>query len=547
MNTISTGAVIAAVIAAVGGMTARVDGQTASDQSSDEAYPIAAGPFEPTWESLTANYQCPEWFRDAKFGIWAHWTAQCVPEQGDWYARNMYLQGARQYDHHVKHYGHPSEFGFMEFDNLWKAENWDPDKLMKLYKAAGAKFFVALANHHDNFDCYDSKYHEWNSLRVGPKKDIVGIWAKVAREHGLRFGVSNHSAHAWHWFQPAYGYDPEGPRAGVRYDAYRLTKADGQGKWWQGLDPQQLYTGRSMVMPDGFTTIKAADKWHEQNDREWTEQPPPNNPEFTRRWLLRCRDLVDKYDPDLLYFDDTELPLGQAGLDAAAHYYNGNVARRGSLQAVLTAKGLAPEHRAALVEDYERGGSPVLQPLPWQTCTCIGQWHYARDGGYKSVAQVVRMLTDIVSKNGCLLLSIPVRGDGTIDQREVAFLEGMAQWIDVHGEGIFGSRPWHVSGEGPTSAGGGKFSERDVAYTTQDLRFTTKNGALYVFVMAPPTEAVAVKSLGLGTEHARPVAAVSLVGSDDTIRWDQRPDALVIDVPKKLPAEHVVAFRVTFN
>jgi alpha-L-fucosidase len=172
--------------------------------------------FQPNWQSLVDGYQTPDWFRDAKFGIWAHWSAQCVPEVGDWYARNMYVQGHPNYDHHVKTYGHPSRFGFMEVQNLWKAEHWEPEALMDLYVKAGARYFVALANHHDNLDTYDSKFHAWNSVRVGPKRDIVGTWARVARARGLRFGVSNHSAHAWHWLQTAYGYDPEGPMAGQR-------------------------------------------------------------------------------------------------------------------------------------------------------------------------------------------------------------------------------------------------------------------------------------------------------------------------------------------
>ena len=202
---------------------------------------IAPGPFKPTWESLVAC-TTPDWFRDAKFGIWNHWSAQCVPEQGDCYARNMYIQGSRQNLFHVKTYGPPSKFGFMQFDNLWKAENWKPEELMNLYVAAGAKYFTALANHHDNFDAYNSRFHNWNSVKLGPKKDIVGIYGKLARQHGLRFAVTNHSSHAWNWLQVAYDYDPEGPLAGVRYDAYTLTKADGKGKWWEGFDPQELYT-----------------------------------------------------------------------------------------------------------------------------------------------------------------------------------------------------------------------------------------------------------------------------------------------------------------
>jgi alpha-L-fucosidase len=386
---------------------------------------ITPGPFQPTWSSLTRNYRVPEWFRDAKFGIWAHWSAQCVPEQGDWYARQMYIQGNPVYEHHVKTYGHPSTFGFMELDHLWKAERWEPERLMRLYERAGAKYFFALANHHDNFDAYASKHHAWNSVNVGPQRDIVGTWAKVARARGLRFGVSNHSAHAWHWFQVAYGYDAEGPRRGVRYDAARLTRADGKGKWWEGLDPQELYTGRNMVVPDGITSIQAMKDWHDKNDRVWNESPPPNNPAFTEKWFLRCQDLIDQYQPDVVYFDNTELPLGQAGLDIAAHYYNANIARnQGKLDAVINAKHMRPEHVPGLVEDIERGVATGIRPLPWQTDTCIGAWHYSRavaeQNKYKTAGQVIRMLLDIVSKNGNLMLSIPLRGDGSIDEREQA-------------------------------------------------------------------------------------------------------------------------------
>ena len=364
-------------------------------QTNFPPHVLAPGPFQPNWPSLEQGYHCPDWFRDAKFGIWAHWTAQCVPEQGDWYARQMYIQGSAQYNYHVAHYGPPSQFGFMELDNLWHAENWDPDKLMDLYVAAGAKYFVSLANHHDNFDNYDSKYHAWNSVNVGPHKDIVGTWAKVARAHGLRFGVSNHSAHAWHWFQTAYGYDATGPLAGVRYDAFTLTKADGKGKWWDGLDPQELYGGPSMVIPDGITNIRTMAQWHDRNDRQWTESPPSNNPAFTENWFLRCQDLIDKYHPDLVYFDNIgQLPLGQAGLDIAAHYYNANISwHGGKLEAVLNVKGLDDQRRPAVVEDYERGSSGTIQPAPWQTDTCIGDWHYNRaifeQHRYKTVGQVV--------------------------------------------------------------------------------------------------------------------------------------------------------------
>ena len=158
------------------------------------------GPFTPDWTSLVSGYRTPDWFRDAKFGIWSHWGPQCVPEFGDWYGRLMYVQGSHTYEHHLKTYGHPGRFGFMEFNNRWKAERWEPEALIQLYRKAGARYFVAMANHHDNLDMFDSAHHAWNTLNVGPRRDIVGTWEKIARREGLRFGVSNHGAHAWHWW-----------------------------------------------------------------------------------------------------------------------------------------------------------------------------------------------------------------------------------------------------------------------------------------------------------------------------------------------------------
>ncbi len=511
---------------------------------------IARGPFQPAWESLAQNYQCPVWFRDAKFGIWAHWSAQCVPEQGDWYARQMYLQGHRHYEHHLKTYGHPSKSGFMEIDHLWKAENWRPDQLLDIYVRAGAKYFVALANHHDNFDNYNSKYHAWNSVNVGPKKDLIGTWAKAARARGLRFGVTNHSAHAWHWFQSAYAYDGEGPLAGLRYDAFKLTKADGRGQWWDGLDPQELYTGRNVVMPDGLASVKAVNEWFKQSN-PWTEDVPPHNPEFTRKWFLRCQDLVDKYRPDLLYFDDAELPLGQAGLDIAAHYYNASLKwHGGDMQVVLNGKKLAPEHRRALVEDYERGFADDIKPQPWQTDTCIGSWHYQKDIKYKSLGQVVRMLTDIVSKNGNLLLNIPVRGDGTIDDREIAFLAGLAKWMDTNGEGLFGSRPWKVFGEGPAKVQGGMFNENKVKFDAQDIRFTAKGGALYAYFLGWPSDGkLTIQSLAADAPDKpdlleKPVGQVTLLGSADPVEWTRDAAGLHVTLPATKPGNDVFALKL---
>jgi len=506
--------------------------------------------FDSSWESLVAGYRAPEWFRDAKFGIWAHWSAQCVPEQGDWYARKMYIQGDRVYDHHLRTYGHPSQYGFMEIDNLWHAENWDPEALVARYSRAGAKYFVALANHHDNFDNYASRHHAWNSVNLGPKRDIIGTWARAARAQGLKFGVSNHSAHAWHWFQTAYGYDPEGALAGQRYDAYRLTRADGVGKWWEGFDPQELYCGPTMPLPDDIRTIPEMVEWHNKHDRVWDENPPAANPEFVRRWKLRCLDLIDSYRPDLIYFDNSGLPLGQTGLDVAAHYYNSSMEwHGGSLEAVINGKQMPPEHRGALVEDVERGLRTEIYPEPWQTDTCIGEWHYRRslfeDHKYKTVEWVVRALCDIVSKNGNLLLSIPLRGDGTIDSDEEKFLDGLTAWMQVNGEAIYATRPWTTFGEGPEQKPGGMFSEAEQQFTGQHIRFTRKNGVLYALVLGWPEGGVAhIAALGAsGRYAAQTIERVDLLSAGD-LKFVRDADGMHVTLPATRSREIAHAIRI---
>ncbi len=516
----------------------------------DPGVHLAEGPFKPTWESLAAQYKCPEWFRDAKFGMWAHWTAQCVPEHGDWFARSMYQQGTGDYKYSIETHGPASKWGFKDYDHIWTAGHWDPDKLMALYKAAGAHYFMALANHHDNFDCYDSKYQPWNSTKVGPMKDIVGIWAAVAKKNGLRFGVSNHSSHAWHWFQVAYGYDTSGPYKDVPYDGW-LTKADGKGQWWEGLDPQDLYAGPRYAPPKGLDKA-AYDQWFKEHDR-WHEEIPPMDNGYAEKWFLRCQDLVDKYHPDLLYFDDVSLPLEKYGLDIAAHFYNANASwHNGDNQAVVNAKGLSAGHKPALVEDYERGASNKIEPVPWQTDTCIGNWHYRKGIKYKTVSLVTQMLANIVSKNGNLMLNIPLRGDGTIDDDELKFLHGLAKWMDAEKEGIFDTRPWKVYGEGPPSTAG-MFNENKIKYGSHDIRFTSKgDNTLYAYFLGWPADnKLTIRALSKGASPAGPldksIASLSLLGSSDKIEYTQDADGLHVSLPSTPPAEGACALKLTLE
>lgn len=491
--------------------------------------------FAPTWDSLAAGYTVPEWFREARFGIWAHWGPQCQPEQGDWYGRLMYVPGTPFYEHHRKTWGHPADHGFLDIIGEWRGEAWDPDYLVRRYKAAGARYFMAMACHHDNLDLFASAHHPWNSTRVGPKRDIVGGWEKAARKAGLKFGVSNHASHAWHWWQTAYGYDAEGPRAGQRYDAWGRTAAQGKGTWWEGLDPQALYTGPNMAPPDGIASEAAMAKWHDANDGEWIETIPATNPAFAARWLARQKNLVERYRPDMVYFDDAGLPFEHYGLEALAHYYEQASRWHGRPDVVLTAKRLPDDQQRALVEDVERGYSADIRARPWQTCTCIGDWHYNRarftQKSYVPALQVVQRLLDVVAKNGNLLLSIPLRGDGTFDAEEDRILEALAGWMAVHGDAmIHGSRPWRRFGEGPARLDTGLMAEDKASgFTAQDIRFTTKGGALFAAVMAWPDAPVRITSL---PRSAGTVAAAHLLGGGP-VPFRQDDEGLVLTLPPR--------------
>ncbi|MGS0526416.1 alpha-L-fucosidase [Zobellia nedashkovskayae] len=420
--------------------------------------------FEPTWESLK-QYESPEWFRDAKFGIWAHWGAQCEPEADDWYARNMYIEKTagyrftdstgtvgtetnRQYRHHLDHYGHPSEFGFKDVINEWKAENFNADSLLTLYKDCGARYFMAMANHHDNFDNYNSKYQPWNSVNMGPKRDLIGEWSKAARKLDLRFGVSVHSSHAWSWYETAQGADTEGPYTGIPYDG-KLTKADGKGKWWEGYDPQDLYEQSHKANPNNIV------EW------SWDSNLGVQTPDsaYITKYYNRVIQLWDDYKPDQIYFDDFVLPLYEIdstlGLKMAAHFYNTNTKWNGRNEAVMNTKMLNEEQRDAIMLDIEKSNAPDILPDAWQTDECIGTWHYNRQmyyhHRYKQAAEIIPMLVDIVSKNGNLMLNLPLRGDGTLDSDEVKIIREIGAWLKINGEAIYATRPWKVSGEGPST------------------------------------------------------------------------------------------------
>lgn len=503
--------------------------------------PVANGVFQPTWQSLK-QFKTPEWFRDSKFGMWAHWGPQCQPEQGDWYARSMYDEGSDQYNSHLKKYGHPSKFGFKDVINEWKAENWNPEELVTLYKNSGAKYFMALANHHDNLDLYNSKYQEWNSVKVGPKKDIIGGWEKAARKNGMHFGVSVHAAHAWNWYETSQRADKKGAFAGIPYDG-KLTKKDGKGTWWEGLDPQELYEQNHPLSEGSDNVHNIHKQWN------WGNGVAIPSKRYCDKFLNRTIDLINKYNPDLIYFDDTALPLwpiSDAGLKIAAHLYNKSIKENKTQEAVIFGKILDEEQRQCMVWDIERGQSNKIEPLPWQTDTCIGDWHYKRsifeEHKYKSAKTVIHILIDVVSKNGNLCLNIPLRGDGTIDEDERNVVLEIGRWMKINSEAIYDTRPWNVFGEGPAqesaaplsaqgfNEGGGK------PFSAMDYRFTTKGNSLYVIGLGWPENGRAmIKSLSMGNPmRLDSINRIELLGAGE-LKFVRKEDGLEVILPSNRP------------
>jgi len=506
------------------------------------AEPLAPGKFQPTWQSLQ-QYKTPDWFRDAKFGIWSVWGPQSVPEQGDWYARNMYTEGHRQNLYQVANYGPPSTFGYKDILPLWKAQNWDPKRLMTLYKQAGAKYFMVMVNHHDNFDLWDSKYQPWNSVAIGPKRNILGEWAAEAKANGLRLGISIHSDHAWTWYETSRGADKKGPLAGVPYDG-ALTKADGKGKWWEGLDPQDLYQQSHPLskLPD------VSKMW------DWENGACPPSQAYCDNFYNRSADIINRYQPDVIYYDDDALPLSQvsdAGLKIAAHFYNSNMKQHaGQLEAVLTGKMLTPAQRQAMVWDIERGQTDGIEPLPWQTDTCVGDWFYKKGVHYKTAAQLIPTLADVVSKNGNLMLNAPLAPEGTLDPEVEKTLTDIGQWLAANGQAIYGTRPWKVFGEGPTAEKPAPMKNQGfnegLKFTAADIRFTAGGDAVYAIILGSPDKDITIKSLGTAARLLeKPVGTVVMLGSDEKLQWSQGADALVIKAPQKMPSIFAVVFKIT--
>ena len=464
---------------------------------------ILPGPFEATLESLQA-YECPQWFRDAKFGIWSHWGPQSVPMYGDWYARNMYIEGSEQYRYHWRRYGHPSVFGYKDLVRLWKGERFDPSGLMDLYVEAGARYFVGQAMHHDNFDNFDSAHNPWNSVKVGPMKDICALWQAEAKRRGLPFGLSEHLGASYTWLAVSHGADQNGPYAGVPYD---------------GADP----ANQSLYRDNDSEQLETADGWH------WYTR----NPKYHEDWFRRIKDVIDKFQPDLLY-SDGEVPFQDVGYAIVAHLYNTSAASHGGVnRAVYNLKQHDAKNTAAGITkigvlDIERGLASESLPEPWQDDTSIGDWFYNVRDVYKTAEDIADTLVDVVSKNGNLLMNVTQKPDGTIDDEARHTLKTLAKWINSNGEGIYGTRPYVKYSEGKNALAGGAFQENRAQWQSTDFRFTTKDSAVFAYMMRTGgAEQAAIQSLG--KIYGKEVTSVEVSGMPS--EFEQKDGALLVRLP----------------
>lgn len=473
----------------------------------------AEGPYPSEWEGLSRLYSVPSWWRDAKFGAWSHWDPQSMPEQGDWYARGMYMQGSRQYRHHLEHFGHPSEYGYKDICHNWVIDKWDPDELMDLFIEMGARYFVAMGVHHDNFDCWNSAYQPWNSVNVGPKADIVGIWEKAARNRGMRFGIGFHNSpgRTWGQFMPVrYTSDSTGPFAGIPYDALQ-TKADGKGKWWEGMDPVDLY------------------------GPVHTKESPLLSP-FSNQFMWRVDDAITKYHPDLIYFDehagDSQVDLGvKMGLgflapQLIANYYNKSLKwNDGQMDAVVNLKGvggrydsfqnnpeLIPVVDRSLVKSTEAIIEETIMAYSFQTETTIAPWHYQTGQSYMDAKTIISLLLKNVSRNGSLLLNLTQHGRGDLDPEVVSICRDVGEWLKINGEAIYSSRPFEVSEE-----------EGKVYYTRN-------NGCLFATLTDWDGGPVILRALHSDGVTLGRVTKVELLGSDLPLTFFQNDQGLTVTI-----------------
>ncbi|HZT68999.1 MAG TPA: alpha-L-fucosidase [Terriglobia bacterium] len=469
------------------------------------------GQFQPNYDSLSA-YQIPEWFKEAKLGIFLHWGIYSVPAySSEWYPRLMYLRKSPVFDWHRKHWGPQSMFGYKDFIPMFHAERWKPEEWVDLFKRAGARYIVPVGEHCDGFPMYDCTFTRWCASKMGPQRDIVRDLSREVRNQGLKLGVSIHRNWHYSWYTYESDFDTNNPL-------------------YSGLYGRPHVPG-PLINEFSNDVLQVAPQW------------------FLQDWLSRTTEIIDKYHPDLIWLEwgvQAE-EFRPYRTELAAYYYN--LAGQRGQEVVLTYKGDAfPEHAA--VQDIERGTEAEIRALPWQAETSISRksWGYVEDDEYRTPGEIIHEFVDIVSKNGNMLLNFGPKPDGTFSEEALNIAHSLAQWTGVNGEAIFGSSPWKIYGEGPTNYKSGTFGESKTsvsAFTSQDIRFTTKTGAIFAIFLAWPERQAVIKALGSNSPYAPPkISEVKLLGEDAKLRWHRTGEALVIDTPPRKPCDHAYVFSI---
>ncbi len=526
---------------------------------------ITQGPFEANWQSIEENYPgSPEWLRDAKFGIWVHFGPQSAGESGDWYARYLYNPERKAYKNHLERYGHPSEVGYKDVLNTWNPEKLDPAYLTELYKKAGARFLMIQGVHHDNYDLWDSKYQPWNSVNIGPKRDLLREWSDACKKNGMRYGVTFHHEYTWWWWQTAFMADKEGEKAGIPYDG-NLTLEDGKGKWWEGYDPRLLYG----------IDLREYESVEEKAVSPWSPPKPGIFSRhldyarwFAKQWALRMMDVVHNYDPDFIYTDGTvEGPFTGNGTGTGykcnamqtvmADYYNNTLKNRGKVDTFSIIKFRHPTNGAVNTAEFAFPDT-INSSQPWIREAPVGDWFYAPGFTYDP-GMMIRFIIESVARDGNAAINISLKPDGSIDPECVTMLEKVGEWMAVNGDAIYGSRAWKVPGEGHTDEHGNlrklpgghlSANHANFRFEKEDFRFSVgKDGKLYAFCMIKPEkdDILLIKSLakekGMRNEK---IKDVKLLGYEGKLKWKHTPEGLEIKFPG-LPAESspaAVTFRI---
>ena len=477
---------------------------------------ILNGKYKDTWDSLQ-QYRAPLWYEKVKFGIFIHWGIYSVPAFGsEWYSRNMYIQGSKEYEHHLKTYGKHKDFGYKDFIPMFKAENFDAGEWVKLFKDAGAQYVIPVAEHHDGFQMYDSDLSVWNSMKMGPKRDVLGEITKECMNAGLINGASSHRVE--HWFFMGHGKD---------FDSDIKEPLKRGDFYWP-------------AMP-------------EADHHDLFSRPAPSD-EYLEDWLCRCCEIVDKYRPKIIYFDwwIQHSAVKPYLKKFAAYYYNR--AEEWGEEVVINYKHDAFAFGTAVV-DIERGQFADAKPYIWQTDTAAAKnsWCYTENNHYKTSAQIIRDLVDIVSKNGRLLLNIGPKADGTIPDEDRKILLDIGQWLSVNGEAIYGAKLWRKSGEGPTQIQEGQFADsEEKPYTSEDIRFTVNGSYLYAICLNMKNKnSISIKSLAEADASKAPnfhgiIRSVEVLGYDKSPQWIR--DSMGLKITTSLiESDKPVVFKILID